>query len=93
MSEPIAFYVTGGTLPPDSASYIERTADQELLAALQRSELCYVLNARQMGKSSLSVRTRQALEASGTKTAFLDLQKFGSSATPEQWYRALLERI
>ena len=88
-----SFYVTGGTLPPDSASYIERAADKELLEALQQGELCYVLNARQMGKSSLSVRTRQALEATGTRTAFLDLQKFGSSATAEQWYRALLERI
>ncbi|WP_394793093.1 AAA-like domain-containing protein [Armatimonas sp.] len=93
MSEPVAFYVTGGTLPPDSASYIERAADTELLSALQRSELCYILNARQMGKSSLSVKTRQALEAAGTRTAFLDLQKFGSSASAEQWYRALLERI
>ena len=92
MSE-ISFYVTGGTLPPDSASYIERAADTELLDALQKGELCYVLNARQMGKSSLSVRTRQALEAAGTKTAFLDLQKFGSSASAEQWYRAILERI
>jgi WD40 repeat protein len=93
MSEPAAFYVTGGTLPPDSASYIERAADSELLTSLGRSELCYVLNARQMGKSSLSVKTRHALEASGTRTAFLDLQKFGSSASAEQWYRALLERI
>ena len=89
----LPFYVTGGTLPTDSASYIKRAADKELLEALQRGELCYVLNARQMGKSSLSVRTRQALEAAGTKTTFLDLQKFGSSATPEQWYRALLERM
>ena len=92
-AQPPSFYVTGGTLPPDAASYIERSADTELLDALQRSELCYVLNARQMGKSSLSVRVRQALEAAGTKTAFLDLQKFGSSASAEQWYRALLERI
>ncbi len=92
-SAPAAFYITGGTLPPHSASYIERRADTELLQALERGELCYVLNARQMGKSSLSVRARQALELTGAKTAFLDLQKFGSSATAEQWYRAILERI
>ena len=87
------FYVTGGTIPPGSPSYVPRAADADLLDALKRGNLCYVLNARQMGKSSLSVRTRQALETTGTRTAFLDLQKFGSSATAEQWYRALHDRI
>lgn len=93
MSDVLPFYVTGGTVPADSPSYIPRAADSELLAALTRGELCYVLNARQMGKSSLCVRTRQALQANGIRTAFLDLQKFGSSATAEQWYRALLEKV
>ena len=93
MQDRAEFYVTGGTLSPDSASYIPRAADAELLAALQRGELCYVLNARQMGKSSLSVRTRQALEAAGTKTVFLDLQKFGSSASAEQWYAGMLAEM
>ena len=93
MQDQATFYVTGGTLPPTSASYISRRADTELLAGLRRGELCYVLNARQMGKSSLSIRTRRALEASGTKTVFLDLQKFGSSATAEQWYAGMLAEI
>ena len=87
------FYVAGGTLAPDSPSYVPRNADTQLLDALRAMRLCYVLNARQMGKSSLCVRARRALEARGTRTAFLDLQKFGSSATAEQWYRALLERV
>jgi len=50
------FYVTGGTLPHDAPSYVERQADRDLLAALRASDYCYVLNARQMGKSSLCVR-------------------------------------
>ena len=87
------FYITGGTIPADAPSYIPRQADVDLLSALRRGEVCYVLNARQMGKSSLCIRTRVALKQEGIHTAFLDLQKFGSSATAEQWYRSLLERI
>jgi hypothetical protein len=87
------FYVTGGTIPPDAPSYVPRQADKDLLRELRRGGLCYVLNARQMGKSSLSIRTRAALTADGVRTVFLDCQKFGTSATAEQWYRSLLERI
>jgi len=51
------FYVTGGTLRSDARSYVERQADHDLYEALGRSEFSYVLTARQMGKSSLMVRT------------------------------------
>ena len=51
------FFVTGGTLRPDAPSYVERSADVELYDALQQGEFCYILTSRQMGKSSLMVRT------------------------------------
>jgi hypothetical protein len=57
------FYITGGTLPPDALSYVERQADRDLLTALRDGEYCYVLNSRRgthevgRGKSSLCVRT------------------------------------
>jgi hypothetical protein len=86
-----AFFVVSGTLPLNSQSYVPRQADQDLLAALLAGEYCFVLNSRQMGKSSLSVRTMATLQEAGVKTVFLDLQKFGgSNVTPEQWYIGLL---
>src|ERR1043166_8597283 len=88
------FYITGGTLPPDALSYVERQADRDLLAALHVGEYCYVLNARQMGKSSLCVRTMGRLREEGIRTAFLDLPKFGGrNLTAEQWYAALLAEL
>jgi WD40 repeat protein len=84
------FFVSGGTLPPGSASYINRGSDKVLLDALLAGRYCYVLNSRQMGKSSLSVRTMAELEAHGIRTAFVDLTQIGGrNVTPEQWYTGL----
>ncbi|WP_395139120.1 AAA-like domain-containing protein, partial [Armatimonas sp.] len=91
MSAEFSFFVTGGTVPTDSPSYVERKADKELLLALQSGDYCFVLNSRQMGKSSLSVRTITKLNAAGSQTAFVDLTKIGAqNVTPEQWYAGLL---
>ena len=91
MSAESSFFVTGGTVPRDAPSYIARHADTDLRTALLEGEFCYVLNTRQMGKSSLSVRTIAALQERGVKTVFLDLTRFGGhNVTPEQWYLGLL---
>lgn len=87
-------YVTGGTLAPDAPSYVERGADRDLLAHLESGETCYVLNSRQMGKSSLCVRTIGRLKDQGVRTVFCDLTKFGGrNLTAEQWYAALLSEM
>src|SRR5687767_11539707 len=88
--QPLPFYVTGGTLRPDAPSYIERHADTLLFEALQAREFCYVLTARQTGKSSLMVRTAARLRAAGDRVAILDLTLLGQVLTAEQWYRGLL---
>ena len=78
-------------MPPGSPSYVERSADRELYDALRAGEFCYVLNSRQMGKSSLAVRTIGKLNADGVRTAFLDLTRIGATgADPGQWYAGLL---
>jgi hypothetical protein len=88
-----SFFVTGGTLSIDDPSYVERRADQELVASLLAGQFCYILTASQMGKSSLMVRTAHRLRQQGTCLALLDLAASGQNVTPEQWYDGLLLRI
>ncbi len=88
------FYVTGGSLQSDAPSYVERRADKDLLQGLLEGEFCYVLTARQMGKSSLMVRTATRLRAAGMKVAALDLTAVGGqNVTPDQWYYGLLDML
>jgi hypothetical protein len=84
-------YRVGGSLAADDPTYIEREADHTLYRALGKGELCYVLTSRQMGKSSLRLRTRQRLEAEEQgRCAALDMTRIGSQhITPEQWYLGL----
>src|SRR2546423_1683012 len=87
------FYKTGGTLDPADPSYVERRADTELYEALLRGEYCYLLDARQMGKSSLMARTDQRLRRDGIAAAGLDLQRLGNLLSPEEWYEGLLQLV
>jgi WD40 repeat protein len=88
-----SFFTIGGTLPANAPSYVERKADNDLFAHLLAGDFCYVLTSRQMGKSSLMVRTAARLRAQGSKVALLDLTKIGQNLTPEQWYDGLLVRL
>ena len=89
-SQERSFYITGGTLPPDASSYVPRDADAELYDSLRNGEYCYVLNTRQMGKSSLMIRTAARLRAAGLMVAALDLTAIGQNVSPDQWYDGLL---
>ncbi len=87
------YYVTGGSLRADTPSYVERRADAELFQALKSGEFCYVLTSRQMGKTSLIVRTAAKLCAEQTRIAVLDLTAIGQNVQPDQWYYGLLCRL
>jgi hypothetical protein len=95
MTAPLRYqYRVGGHLPVDFPSYVMRTADRQLYQGLIAGELCYVLNSRQMGKTSLRFRTMKLLQAEGIACAAIDLQAIGSrNITVQQWYAGLVKRL
>src|ERR1044071_7272347 len=80
-----SFYVVGGTLKRDAPSYVRRDADEQLYEG--------VMTPRQMGKSSLMVRTAVRLREEGVAVAVLDLTAIGQNLSTEQWYNGLLNLI
>lgn len=88
------FYTAGGTLKLTVLSYLERAADEQLPKAIERKQFCYILTPRQMGKSSLMVRTKQRLEKVGVRSVIIDLTSIGTTQiSVEQWYLGQLQRI
>ncbi|MBV6625478.1 MAG: AAA-like domain-containing protein [Rivularia sp. (in: Bacteria)] len=86
------FYQVGASLQVNAPSYVRRQADEEFYQKLQAGKFCYVLNSRQMGKSSLRVQTMQQLQAQGNVCAAIDLTGIGK-VTQEQWYAGIVYNL
>jgi hypothetical protein len=84
----------GGTLNPRRDLYIERPDDATLLRLLSEGQYVNVLSSRQMGKSSLMVRTAETLIRRGVRCASVDLAgQLGTPADPTTYILGLLSKI
>src|SRR5215211_1720408 len=83
----------GGTLRTDHI-YIKRSHDQHLLDLLLNGQYANVLAPRQMGKSSLMVRTTEELRRRSIHFSTIDLaSELGTPETLSEYYQGLLLKI
>ncbi len=88
------FFQFGGCLSHHAPSYIKRQADEELYGAIKAGEYCYVMNCRQMGKSSLRLQTIKRLEEEGINCVSIDLIQIGSyHVTESHWYAGIVRNL
>ncbi|MGA1265130.1 MAG: AAA-like domain-containing protein, partial [Prochlorothrix sp.] len=94
-ADPVGYeYQVGGSLPAYSPTYVQRQGDLDLYTKIKASQFCYVFNSRQMGKSSLRVRTMERLRQDGIACAALELSQIGSQQIkPETWYAGFIRSV
>lgn len=86
-------YQLGGSLPSDANTYVKRQVDEDLYQALLAGQFCYALGPRQMGQSSLMIRTTQRLQEQDVICVIIDLSMMGSKVTLEEWYFGIIHLI
>ena len=86
-------YTVGGTVQAGAGVYIKRQADDELQDLCRRHQFAYLLAARQVGKSSLMIRTAERLVDANVRPVIIDVTLLGTQATDEEWYLGFLSVI
>ena len=70
-----------GTMDPESRLYVSRPADEVAMSCAARQGMTLTIKGpRQMGKSSLLMRTMAAAARAGKQVVFLDFQLFDAAA-------------
>lgn len=94
-AQPVALEMPEGTMDPESRFYVERSTDAIALSTIERSGgvTITIKGPRQMGKSSLLIRTKAKAEAMGKRVAYLDFQLFDRSVLTDsdRFYRQFCE--
>ncbi|OPF16930.1 hypothetical protein B1L04_12440 [Microcystis aeruginosa KW] len=96
MTENSTGFTVGGRLHLSNQTYVHRTSDDELLQELINGKYCYILNARQTGKSSLRIKIVDRLKKCNPKvdSVIIDLNNVAiSQMNWRQWCFAITETI
>jgi hypothetical protein len=81
LAQPVPLNTPEGAMDPQSAFYVERQSDMVALEAIKQQGVTIAIKGpRQMGKSSLLVRTIDAAIKMERRVAFLDFQLFNKAA-------------
>ncbi|MCI0339322.1 MAG: AAA-like domain-containing protein [Acidobacteria bacterium] len=95
-AQPIRLEMAEGTVPPQSIFYVTRLTDHIALEAIQRQGVTITIKGpRQIGKSSLLMRTIEQAIRIGKRVTVLDFQLFDQSvlANADLLYRRFCEMV
>lgn len=97
VAQPPSLEAPGGTMDPQSRFYVERTSDSRTNKAIKYPHgwTITIKGARQMGKSSLLLRTMASMLELGKQVAFLDFHLFDKDvlSNKKTFYRQFCLRI
>ncbi|BAZ15824.1 WD-repeat protein [Calothrix sp. NIES-4071] len=87
-------YQVGGSLNEKAPTYVVRQADKDLYQSLKVGMFCYVLNSRQMGKSSLRVRTMAKLKREGFVCVAFEMRELCvHEVTEDEFYGGFVSHL